>query len=230
MVVDMRNISAHSLQKVSTRDFAYSEIKQRIITGDLPPDEPIIEEQLATDLEISRTPLREALQRLEIEELVIRQQNGRLKVAPISIQEVKEIFTVRSKLEEIVVAQATEQATESDIRKLANITEMIEKNFHEQNLEEILYYGNQFHTFIYDLSKNSTAVKILFQLNDHIHRYRRLIPIQSIEKLEKSIDEHKKILFCIENNDVTGAVEAMSAHIFSSLQDAITSIEKELKK
>jgi len=221
----VKNLSAHSLRKVSTSDFAYSEIKQQIVTGTLEPKEPIIEEHLATQLEISRTPLREALQRLEIEELVIRQPNGRLKVAPISIKEVKEIFTVRRKLEEIVVAQATEHATDRELSKLANMTEMIERNFHESNLDEMLFYGSEFHTFIYDLSGNRTAVKVLYQLNDHIHRYRRMIPAQTIEKLEKSIEEHERILNCMVARDANGAVQAMSEHIESSLQDVIASIE-----
>src|SRR5690625_2261069 len=112
------------LRKVSTRDFAYTEIKKLIITWTLSPEDPIVEDRLATQLDISRTPLREALQRLEMEELVVRQMNGRLKVAPISIQEVKEIFTVRSKLEEIVVSQAVNQATESDVHHLSNVTLM----------------------------------------------------------------------------------------------------------
>lgn len=221
----VRQLSQDGLRKVSTRDYAYAEIKQQIITGTLPPEEPIVEEQLSTQLDISRTPLREALQRLEIEELVIRQLNGRLKVAPISVQEVNEIFTVRRKLEELVVAQATERATERDLRKLTNITEMIEKNFREDNLEEILYYGGQFHSFIYDLSGNQTAVNILSQLNDHIHRYRRIIPTQAIGKLEKSLDEHRRILQCMMTKDVKGAVQAISEHIESSLQDAIASID-----
>ena len=222
----MKNLSRHSLRKVSTSDFAYSEIKQQIVTGTLEPDEPIIEEHLATQLEISRTPLREALQRLEIEELVIRQLNGRLKVAPISIKEVKEIFTVRRKLEEIVVAQATEYATEHELSKLTNMTKMIERNFRESNLDEMLYYGSEFHTFIYDLSRNRTAVKVLYQLNDHIHRYRRMIPTQTIEKLAKSIEEHERILKCMMTKDANGAVQAMSEHIESSLQDVIASIDK----
>jgi len=222
----VKNLSRHSLRKVSTSDFAYSEIKQQIVTGTLEPDEPIIEEHLATQLEISRTPLREALQRLEIEELVIRQLNGRLKVAPISIKEVKEIFTVRRKLEEIVVAQATEYATEHELSKLTNMTKMIERNFRESNLDEMLYYGSEFHTFIYDLSRNRTAVKVLYQLNDHIHRYRRMIPTQTIEKLAKSIEEHERILKCMMTKDANGAVQAMSEHIESSLQDVIASIDK----
>src|SRR5699024_9954948 len=140
-------LTRHSdgLRKISTSDYAYTNIKESIITGELKPDEPIVEKQLAQVLEISRIPLREALHRLELEELVVRQMNGRLKVASISVQEVKEIFTVRGKLEGLVVANATENAMPKDIDHLKTILEMIKKSIEEGKIEEILYYGSEFH-------------------------------------------------------------------------------------
>src|SRR5699024_4894620 len=114
-------------ERLTAKEFAYTEIKKQIIEGKLEPDIAIIEETLATNLEISRTPLREALQRLEQEDLVIRQNNGRLKVAPLSIQEVKELFEVRAKLESIMVMQATENMTDKDANKLTMIVNMIKE-------------------------------------------------------------------------------------------------------
>lgn len=221
----MRNHTKHQLRKVSTRDFAYTEIKKMIIMGQLAPDEPIVEDRLASQLEISRTPLREALQRLEIEELVIRQRNGRLKVASISIEEVKEIFTVRSKLEEIVVSQAVERATDNDIRHLANLTLMIRETYKQNDVEDTLYYGSKFHQYIYDLSQNKTAVNILSQLNDHIYRYRRLIPYQQTKRFKDSVEEHEQILNFMRQKNKDGAVAAMQTHIMNSLEAAIQSIK-----
>lgn len=213
-----------SIKSVSTRDFAYGEIKKQIITGALVPDEPIVEERLATELDISRTPLREALQRLEIEELVVRQTNGRLKVASISIQEVEEIFTIRSLLEGIVVSQATNKATDKDIRHLKHITKIFAETYKDGNMDEILYYGGQFHTYIYELSANKTAVKILYQLNDHIHRYRRFVP-GTMERQSASIEEHEKIFQCIARRDDQGAKKAMEDHIKSSLTVVIKALQ-----
>ena len=93
------NLSSLGNSRLSTKDFVYFEIKKRIIEGVLKASQPINQESLASELEMSRTPIREALQRLENEELIIRQPNGRLKVSPISIQEVQETFNVRSLLE-----------------------------------------------------------------------------------------------------------------------------------
>lgn len=221
----MRGIPDHPLQKVSTRDYAYSKIKERIISGKLTPNEPIVEEALALDLEISRTPLREALQRLEIEELVVRQMNGRLKVAPVSILEVEEVFAIRAMLEAIVVEQATEKATDRDISKLTHIVLMIEQTFKTGNIEDILYYGSKFHITIYEMSENKTALKILRQLNDHIHRYQRLIPTQNFKRLERSIKEHRLILDYMTAKDKLAASSVMKEHITNSLESVVKSLE-----
>src|SRR5699024_8613641 len=163
-------------ERYTAKEFAYTELKKQIIEGTLEPDEPIIEEALANNLDISRTPLREALQRLEQEDLVIRQNNGRLKVAPLSVQEVKELFGVRAKLESIMVKQATENMTEKDANKLTMIVNMIKETAKMGEVGDILQYGTEFHGFIYALSHNKTVNKILTQLNDRIHRYQHLLP------------------------------------------------------
>src|SRR5690625_1765840 len=201
-----------ALQRFSARDFAYFEMKQKILEGVLAPDQPIVEEDLSSELGISRTPLRGALQQLEFENLVVRKSNGRLKVAPISIQEVKEIFNVRSKLEEIAVEQATENATKDDIRNLSNIVHMIKQTYSDGRIDDILHYGAQFHNYIYDLSGNGTVNNILTQLNDHIHRYRRLVPEQDINRVIEAGEEHEIILDRIAHKDKKGARQVIKEH------------------
>lgn len=212
---------------MSAKDFAYFKLKQKILKGDLIPNQDIVEAEVASDLGISRTPLRGALQQLEFERLLQRNANGRLKVSSVSVQEVEEIFTVRGKLEEIAVLQATKNATKDDIRHLSNIVEMIKKTYGEGDLEEILYYGSQFHNYIYDLSGNSTVNYILLQLNDHIHRYRRLIPEQNIERAIEAGEEHEVILNYIACKDYQKAKEATEKHIYNSLKVAINAIESD---
>lgn len=215
-----------SIRKVSARDFAYAAIKEQIIIGTLEPDTPIVEDRLAKELDISRTPLREAIHRLEVEELVVRQNNGRLKVAPISIKEVEEIFTIRGMLEGIVVQQATENATEDDVARLFALTRMIKESFQAGLRDDILHYGSQFHSSIYELSGNKTAGAILSQLNDHIHRYRRLIPSRNKERLNDSYEEHQAIVEQMAAGNAKGAKKAAKQHILQSLEAVKVSIEQ----
>ena len=213
------------LRKLSAGDRSYYETKQKILEGVLAPGQPIVEEDLASELEISRTPLRSGLQQLEFENLVVRKSNGRLIVAPVSIQEVKEVFKVRGRLEEIAVEEATDNATEEDIKNLSNIVYMIKRANKSGEIDDILYYGSQFHNYIYDLSGNQTVSNILAQLNDHIHRYRRLVPKKHMEKLNVEEDEHEVILEYMTKKDKKGAQQAIRRHIQNSLETAVGAIK-----
>ncbi len=212
-------------KRLSTKDFAYHELKKLIVNGDLEPDQPIMEEHVASDLNISRTPLREAIQRLELEGLINRQQNGRLKVSPISVHEVKEIFQVRSLLEGLLAREATLIVTENDIQELRTITKLIVDAANEDRRKDVVRYGSQFHTFLYSISNHHTAIKILMQLNDHISRYRRLGPIRNSERSARAAKEHQAIFELIEKRDADGVEEAMKHHIDNSLKSAVESIE-----
>ena len=217
-----------SIRNISAADFAYQSIKEKILTADLKPEEPIVEEGLAEQLDISRTPLREALQRLEMEELVVRKLNGRLKVAPISVQEVEELFTIRSLLEGVVVSQAAKSSTENHLRHLNRIMNMFEMAIESDDIDEVLYLGGQFHSYIYEMSGNKTAIKILYQLNDHIHRYRRFVP-KNISNQQNSLIEHKEIIKCIKEQNSLKAKQAMESHIMNSLDMVIAALENRKK-
>lgn len=217
-----------SIRNISAADFAYQQIKKQIIVGELAPESPIVEEHLAKDLSISRTPLREALQRLEIEDLVLRKRNGRLKVAPITIQEVEEIFTIRSLLEGIVVKEAAKNSKKEDIKQLKRTMKWFKEAISSGDFEEIIYFGGQFHAHIYEMSGNKTAVKLLYQLNDHILRYRRFVP-KEITEQHNSLKEHKKILTFLEQRNPKKAQEAMKKHIMNSLLIIKNSLQEQTK-
>lgn len=209
--------------RISAKDYAYQEIKRRILNCEYKPNQPLAEEELAKELKISRTPLREAMQRLELEELVVRQTNGRLRVAPVSAQEVRELFLVRSMLEGIIAAEAAEKCTEQDVRQLSYFAHMIKETAQDGDMEAVSQFGSQFHTQLYEVSQNKTAVKILRQLNDHIMRYRRLAHF--IDTKETSF-EHEVILDFIAKKDKKSAEAMMKKHVLNAMEKAVTALEQ----
>ncbi|MFD1040583.1 GntR family transcriptional regulator [Virgibacillus byunsanensis] len=213
------------ISRISSKDIAYEQLKERIIKCIFDPGQPIVEDELAKELEISRTPLREALLRLELEGLVVRNSNGRIKVAPISIKELKELFIMRSKLEGIVIVDAIDNITEEDVKYLSYLAKMVKLTSRLRNHEDIDNFGAQFHNFIYNISGNKTAVKILFQLNDHINRYRRLAHKHIIDT-KKASDEHEIILEYIINKDKVNAESKIVNHIIGSMNQAVKAVEK----
>ncbi|WP_252502061.1 GntR family transcriptional regulator [Sporosarcina sp. Marseille-Q4943] len=208
-------------KQLSAKDYAYFELKELIIRGEMSPNDPIIEEKLASNLEISRTPLREALQRLEWEGLVSRRKNGRLEVASISTSELKELFKIRSALEAIIVVHAAKKATEEDIGRLENCVQMISFLSESERFDEILQYGKAFHNLLYEMSELETSVRILRQLNDHIDRYRRLVPFEKKKSRQSGTSDHEKILKLIVQKDFEGVAIAMEEHILKSAEIAI---------
>ena len=211
-------------KRLSTKDLVYLELKNRIIEGFLKPNQSVNEDQLAAELEVSRTPVREAVQRLETEELIIRLPNGRLKVAPISAREVNEIFAVRGLLEGLVAKEAIQKAGDEDIRELGEITVKIVEAAEQDRRSDVVRYGSEFHAFLYRLSGNKTAAKILNQLNDHIARYRRLGPTRNLERSRQAAREHQEMFEAARNRDATLVEELMRRHISNSLAAAIESI------
>ena len=216
-----------SPRRSSAMEYAYSSLKKQIINGTLLPNQSIVEQTLSRELEVSRTPLREAIQRLEFEGLLIRRANGRLKVAPLSIKEVEEIFIVRAKLEAIAVERAIDNMTEEDMKKLSHLSFMIEEMHKQKIIEEVVHYGEEFHQYIYQLSDNQTVIKILLQLKDHVDRYKRLIPIKNSNKSDKSSNDHKLILEYMKNKKKREASEAMENHIMNSMYSIVEKIKND---
>lgn len=218
-------------KRVSTKDIAYVDIKSKIIKCELIPNQAIVEETLAEELGISRTPLRSAIQRLELEGMIIRNANGRLNVAPVSIKELKDLFIMRSKLEGIVVGDAIDNLTRSDIEHLSYLAEMIKVTSKLKNTESINDFGSQFHKAIYEISNNDTVTRVLEQSKDHITRYRRLaikyiVDVDNDNEIQKGDHEHQQILEFMISKNKQLAIEATEKHILNTMNRALPAMEK----
>lgn len=214
-----------NLSRISAKDIAYEQVKEKIIKCSLEPGVPIVKEKLGKELEVSRTPLREALQKLEIEELVIRNSNGTFSVAPISIKEAKELFIMRSKLEAILVGDAIDNLTEEDIEYLTYLSEMLKTTSKLGNYMNTENFGGKFHEAIYSISRNTTVVKIIYQLNDRINRYRHLAH-KHVIGIKGSSNEHEIILNYIKNKDKVNAELEIENHVLSAMKITIQAVEK----
>jgi len=215
--------------RISTKDYVYLQLKKEIVGGELLPEAQINELDLSKRFEISRTPLREALQRLEIEELVVRLPNGRLKISPVSVEDARSIFSVRSALEGLVTNAATQNANERDLEELRLLTELLVNAANLGNNEDVIYYGDQVHHRLYEISQHKFAVKILNNMNDHIMRYRRIGPNTSHTRSKEAAKEHLELYETIAAGDAEQAEKLMQKHINNSLDAAIQSIEAHLQ-
>ncbi|SDE90726.1 DNA-binding transcriptional regulator, GntR family [Fontibacillus panacisegetis] len=207
-----------------SKDNTYYALKQKIIDSELEPNQPVHEEKLAALLGVSRTPLREAIQRLENENFLVRQPNGRLRVATVTIKEVEEIFLIRSMLEGYIARSAARNATDKDIHNLTTIVKKIKQSFQLGDNQNFVSYGFEFHDYLSEISQLTTFEKVLNQLRDHSLRYCRFVSMHG--DWSKQADEGHDLIFqMIAEKNEEGAEQAMRAHILSSLSTALKRIE-----
>lgn len=202
----------------SRTEVAYDEIRRRIVEWELTPGTPLSEQELASELELSRTPVREALQRLSREELVRMVRGKGAFVAEISIPDVIELFEMREALE----AQASRLASRSsDSEALVAVrTLLAERGRAALAKGDVSAYYSMtagLDQEVVRLADNQRLARALDETWTQIHRVRRLSSA-SLERLQASVKEHIDILTAIIQGDEEDADQLTRAHVRNSLQ------------
>lgn len=191
--------------KVSFAEKAYSDLKRLILDNELPAGHQLMESELAELLQISRTPAREAMMRLEAEGLVeIRPRHG-MKVKPISVSDMTEIYALLTGLESTAAWQAAsnDHSTE-DIKALRDSVEKMDIALKNQDLKAWAEADESFHRLLVEMSGNNRLIELVGRFMDQSHRVRmltlRLRPIP-----EKSNEDHSSVVSAIEAGDAEAA-------------------------
>lgn len=195
----------------SLGDSAYRVLKEAIVSLDLDAGAFISEEEWARKLKMSRTPVREALSRLEHEKLVRRAPNYGVFVADLSIDDFLEICDVRALLEGNACRAA---ATHVSDRDLAHFENEFRKLATDHPTSAMIRRANEidhaFHKFILEAAGNRQVVSIIAHLNNMITRLRfALTP----SRYQDSLEEHKQILAALKAHDGEAAAAAMHSHM-----------------
>ena len=205
-----------TLLPVAVRDRAYEALKEAIVRGQLGPGERIVEVRIAKMLRISRTPLREALLRLEAEGFVERIPSGGVRVKGLSEQEIRELYTVRSVLEGLAAREAAERLTERQLDRLSIIVRQIaEADGPVPDLLRIARLGEEFHQIILEASGNRKCAELLHLLRDHIDRY-RYFTIAIPGRGRAAAKEHEILLEVLRARDPEASERAMRAHVLEA--------------
>ncbi len=194
------------------RDIVFKTLREAIITGELKPGERLMEIKLANELGVSRTPVREAIRKLELEGLVIMTARKGAEVAPINEKDLMEVLEIRKTLEGLACELASDNATKANIKQFREINELIAQAIAQENIEEITKKDVEFHEAIYSITNNRRLVQMLHQLKEHIFRY-RLEYIKDMKNKEAIVEEHALIIGAIEKNDAKTAKKEIEKHI-----------------
>lgn len=215
-------------KRPSLRDQVYQELRRAILSGPISPGSVLVQEQLAEQLGISRTPVRDALDRLANEGLVLRRNGGRMQVAPLSLNELREKYEVRQVLEGLALRLAAQQLDESAMAKLERLVQTMRAAAEAHEHQRVTEAGNEFHDIIIAACGNQYLIQLLTSLNDSIRRYRQFaadLPGRATE----NIREHEQIYLAIAGGDFELARQHMEQHIAHSQQSLEQAIRQNRK-
>jgi DNA-binding GntR family transcriptional regulator/ribosomal protein L37AE/L43A len=198
----------------------YLALRSSILSGAISRDERLVETQLAAQLNVSRTPIREAIRRLQQENLLVTHNDGRLYVAKLSLHDAIKLYDCRIALEQLAVQGVCEHATEKQINAIEQTLVQAENLAKRDSLRspyKLLELNLRFHRLIAQSCDNPWLVPILDQLSDQT----TLLRIQLLQDPPDIADihaEHRQIYEAIARRDIATATEASAQHLLQSQQ------------
>lgn len=194
------------------RDVVFNTLRQAILKGELAPGERLMEIQLADRLGVSRTPIREAIRKLELEGLVLMIPRKGAEVAKISEKSLRDVLEVRRSLEELAAELACQRMTDEEVADLEEAQIAFKKAIASKEPMAIAETDEHYHDIIYGGTKNVRLVQILNNLREQMYRY-RLEYIKDEDKRQILVLEHESILAAIKNRRIPEAKESVRVHI-----------------
>jgi DNA-binding GntR family transcriptional regulator len=205
----------------SKSDVAYAELRGQILSGALEPGSRLAQYELADSMNMSITPLREAIRRLSSEGLVDLDTHRNVRVAGIDAAEARQLFEVRLLIDPDAVELAAARRTEDDLAAIRTAAQRLLPVTRKWG-EEALVAHREFHRTLYFASHNEILTRLLDDLWDKSDRYRRLglaLPVGN-EPRVRDLDEHHLMASLIAAGDGLAAARLMRSHIAASLTPA----------
>lgn len=194
------------------REMVFEVLREAIMSGQLPPGERLMEVQLAEEMGVSRTPVREAIRRLELDGFVVMVPRKGAYVAGMSVKDVISVFEIRTSLERLAASLAAERMSETELEDLERLLVELSETWEEGDVEHWAELDSRFHEQIYRATKNERLVQMMNNIFEQINRY-RMICLAQIEVRQNSLEEHKKLLEAIAERNPAKAKVAASEHI-----------------
>lgn len=205
----------------SLADQVYERLEESILNGEYSPGDILTEKQLSVELGVSRTPIREALSRLEYDSLVKETSQG-TEVRGINEDDVKDLYDVKKNLETLAVKKAVENMTEEDIKALKDVVDQQIYFAGKGDTEKVRNLDTEFHDIIYGRCGSVTFEKILSGVHHKLKKYRRN-SLKSKKRIKASVIEHEEILKAIEERNAKEAQRLMTKHLENAYKSVIAS-------
>ncbi len=208
------------------RDLVLEALREAIMSGSLQPRERLMEIQLAEELGVSRTPVREALRKLELEGFIVMVPRKGAYVSDLSMKDIADVFEIRAALEGLAAALAAERITEEELETMERL--LVEKGeaINQNDIDKLVEVDTKFHETMYKASRNERLSSIISNLREQIQRF-RLSSLSVPGRKKDSLDEHRNIVEAIQARDVQLARYLAQEHIENAENVLIESLKKE---
>ena len=223
------NLSMQMNDFLPLRDVVFNTLRQAILTGELKPGERLMEIHLANKLGVSRTPIREAIRKLELEGLVTMIPRRGAEVAQITEKSMNDVLEIRRALDALCVELACERITEEDLGRLKQACEAFEAAVRTKDIKKVAKADVELHDIIVQATGNQRLVQLINNLSEQMYRY-RFEYIKDISQHQQLIDEHRMIYESIVKKDKEAASQAAHVHIDNQKKAIIAQIRSEKKK
>lgn len=220
------DFSVHMDEYLPLRDVVFNTLRQAILKGELKPGERLMEIALAERLGVSRTPIREAMRKLELEGLVVMIPRRGAQVANITEKDLNDVLEVRIALENMAIEKACKRMTEEELDKLWQAAREFERTMAEGNLVRLAEADVAFHEIIYQASDNCRLIQVLNNLREQIYRY-RVEYLKEEETRNVLVKEHEELYNAVKARDVERAQEISFEHIENQRKAIIETIKVE---
>lgn len=211
------------------RDVVFHTLRQSILTGELKPGERLMEIHLADKLGVSRTPIREAIRKLELEGLVTMIPRRGAEVAQITEKNLKDVLEVRRALDALAVELACDRIREEQLEKLKAACDHFEEETRKGNANQVAQADVALHDIILEAGGNDKLIQMISNLSQQMYRY-RLEYVKDESHYAQLILEHRRIYEAIRLRDKEGGAKAMKEHIDNQEKAVIRMIYERKKK
>ncbi|MCX8044609.1 MAG: GntR family transcriptional regulator [Desulfobacterota bacterium] len=205
-------IKIDSANSSSLRQKVFIAIEDAVLSGRYKPGECLVESKLATELGVSRTPVREALTQLEREGLVELVPNKGALVTGISPKDIQDIYTIRIMIEGLAARWAAEYIDEEELKELQDAIELEEFYTLKNDIEHLIQLDSRFHHIIYKASKSRPLLYMLKTFHQYI-QHARTLSLERPGRAYKALQEHKLIFQAIKEHDGQRAEQLTADHI-----------------
>jgi len=215
-------------QRKSMGQHVFEHLKQAIIRGDVPPGNRLVESRIADAIGVSRTPVREAIHKLEREGLLRKQPHGGFTVQGFTRQDIEETFGIRSVLEGYAAKLAAINHREEDLVPLERKIEQYGAYLDQGKLTLLPRINTEFHDLLYPLSRSPKLIRMINDLRDHIYRFRQII-LKKEALARESHREHLKMMGYIRKRNPEDVEKLVREHILRGQAAVMETFDKKGK-